>query len=79
MGLERNRHRLGPLLPRPTHYLTQNVAVSTMYPVEVPDAYQRRSEVRRNLLEFVKDFQFSSSQPKMMGKDRKAVLCVLCD
>ena len=55
MGLERDRHGLGALLPRALHDLLEHVAVSAMHAVKVPDAHHRRAEVGRNVFEFVED------------------------
>ena len=56
MGLERDRHGLDSLLPRPANDLLQHMAVSAMYAVKIADAHNRRPEVGRNFFEFVKDF-----------------------
>jgi hypothetical protein len=53
--LKRYRHGLPATLPSPLHNLTQYVRVRAMHAVKVPNAYQGRTKLRRNVVELVKN------------------------
>jgi hypothetical protein len=54
MRFEGDGNCLGLLLPRSSHDFAQDMGMSSMHAIEIPNAHQRRSKTCRDIIQFVK-------------------------